>query len=544
MVATKQHFSPQNSDTRRLAAFARGGSITTPIALPNTDQSRNYTLDGLGNWRATGLTPVGGSSTTDQRNHNYVNEITQRTVGTNSQVVFQYDGTPGASNGNLANDGTLIYSYDALNRPIQIVNEGLVIATYVYDAMNRRVRKAVSNGGLPVNIPDGTTDYIWQGNQVMEERNPFGGSGSTDTPIRQYIWGTYIDECIQLTTLATLGPQSLPAGAYYLLQDLLYRAVALTDFTGTVVEAYDTEAYGNTIIFTSPGTDGVWFTDDDVQSSYGANEIIYCGYPDCGIATAVIGTGLYDPETELYYVRNRTYNPTLGRWIQRDPIGYAGGINLYEYAGGRTTIEADPMGEYAFPNNFVPGMGTFDVTITSEPAAANMPFRSHVQVEFHPSQAIIKQNKNCPICTEIQAIQFANTREYHWWGSSDFFGWHPDKDNPFFPGATPWRFGRPWPLVSSDDPGATWGVRFTSTGIRQEFRLYAVCTAGKDKGKSFGFASWGHEFNWGFWTGGNPSPTRVSVTRWVEGVSSTGTATQNFGVSRVALAPLPGGVSW
>jgi RHS repeat-associated protein len=28
-----------------------------------------------------------------------------------------------------------------------------------------------------------------------------------------------------------------------------------------------------------------------------------------------------DPETELYYVRNRMYNPALGRWIQRDPIG-------------------------------------------------------------------------------------------------------------------------------------------------------------------------------------------------------------------------------
>jgi len=310
---------------------AGGGSVTTAITLPNTDQSRNYKLDGLGNWKTSTYTPVGGSATTDQRNHNYVNEITQRTLTGSSPVVFQYDGSPGASNGNLANDGTLIYSYDALNRPIQIINEGLVIATYVYDAMNRRVRKTVSNGGLPVNIPNGTTDYIWQGSQVMEERNPFGGSGSTDTPIRQYIWGTYIDECIQLTTLVTLGAQNLPAGTYYLCQDLLYRAVALTNSSGTVVEAYDTDAYGNTIIFTGPGTDGVWFTDDDTQSNYGANEIIYCGYR-------------YDPETELYYVRNRTYSPVLGRWLQRDPIGYAGGINLYEYVSGRSAIALDANG--------------------------------------------------------------------------------------------------------------------------------------------------------------------------------------------------------
>ena len=109
---------------------------------------------------------------------------------------------------------------------------------------------------------------------------------------------------------------------YYLLQDLLYRAVALTNSSGQIVEAYDCEAYGNTLIFTAPDTSGNWWGDAAVQSNYGANEIIFCGYR-------------YDPESQLHYVRNRTYNPALGRWIQRDPIGYQGGINLYGYVGGR-----------------------------------------------------------------------------------------------------------------------------------------------------------------------------------------------------------------
>jgi RHS repeat-associated protein len=51
-----------------------------------------------------------------------------------------------------------------------------------------------------------------------------------------------------------------------------------------------------------------------------------------------------DPETQLYYVRNRTYNPTLGRWVQRDPIGYFGGIDLYEYVNGRAATALGPMG--------------------------------------------------------------------------------------------------------------------------------------------------------------------------------------------------------
>ena len=101
----------------------------------------------------------GGSQTTDPRDHNYVNEITQRAVTGSSPVVFQYDGATGASNGNLKNDGTLIYAYDALNRLIQAnrVSDGLIIATYLCDAMNRRVRKTISNGGLTGSVPNSTT---------------------------------------------------------------------------------------------------------------------------------------------------------------------------------------------------------------------------------------------------------------------------------------------------------------------------------------------------------------------------------------------------
>ena len=189
-----------------------------------------------------------------------------------------------------------------------------------------------TNGGLTGNIPNGTTDYIWQGWQTVEERSPFGGSGSTDTPTKQYVWGTYIDECIQLNLLVAAGPQSVPVGAYYLLQDLLYRAVALTNSSGQIAEAYDCEAYGNTLIFIAPDTSGNWWGDEAVQASYGANDIVYCGYR-C------------DPETQLYYVRNRTYNSVLGRWIERDPIGYSGGINLYGYASDSPARNFDAFGE-------------------------------------------------------------------------------------------------------------------------------------------------------------------------------------------------------
>jgi RHS repeat-associated protein len=52
----------------------------------------------------------------------------------------------------------------------------------------------------------------------------------------------------------------------------------------------------------------------------------------------------YDFENSTYHYRNRTYNPSLGRFMQPDPTGTDGGINLYEYAAGDPINKTDPTG--------------------------------------------------------------------------------------------------------------------------------------------------------------------------------------------------------
>ncbi|MCW8129161.1 MAG: hypothetical protein KIS92_02145 [Planctomycetota bacterium] len=49
-------------------------------------------------------------------------------------------------------------------------------------------------------------------------------------------------------------------------------------------------------------------------------------------------------EFGLQYLRNRFYSPTTGRFISADPIGYEGGLNLYNYCGGDPVNHVDPMG--------------------------------------------------------------------------------------------------------------------------------------------------------------------------------------------------------
>ena len=47
---------------------------------------------------------------------------------------------------------------------------------------------------------------------------------------------------------------------------------------------------------------------------------------------------------DLYLTRHRLYSPRLQRFLSTDPMGLAGGLNLYQYAGGNPVRYVDPLG--------------------------------------------------------------------------------------------------------------------------------------------------------------------------------------------------------
>ena len=65
-------------------------------------------------------------------------------------------------------------------------------------------------------------------------------------------------------------------------------------------------------------------------------------------------TGRENDGNGLYYMRGRYYAPAIGRFISRDPAGFAGGFNLYEYAGDDPVDFSDPTGDWVAIG---PGLG-------------------------------------------------------------------------------------------------------------------------------------------------------------------------------------------
>ena len=163
---------------------------------------------------------------------------------------------------------------------------------------------------------------MYDGWQCVEERELDGG---TWVMRRQYVYGgQYIDEPV-LFDNDTDGDEDIDV-SYWYLHDTNYNVVALADNAGSTVERCWYEPYGPTTFTNASGTANTPATESDY-----ANTLAFQGQR-------------LDTDSGLYYFRNRHYSPTLGRFAQRDPMGYADGMGLYEFVNGRPIRMLDPHG--------------------------------------------------------------------------------------------------------------------------------------------------------------------------------------------------------
>lgn len=200
-----------------------------------------------------------------------------------NSAILTYD-----ANGNLISDGVNTYTWDALNQ-LETISGPNLFASFTYDALGRRISKTV--GGV-------TTQFLYDGQDIVAEIQ--GGAVSVT-----YLRSLNIDE--------SFVRQSVNGNEYYHV-DALGSTLALTNSAGAVTTTYAYEPFGRTQI---TGTSG--------------NPFQYTGRENDG--------------TGLYYYRARYYSPTYHRFLQEDPIGFAGGdVNLYGYVLGNPVSWIDPLG--------------------------------------------------------------------------------------------------------------------------------------------------------------------------------------------------------
>ena len=309
----------------RLIAFDRGDLNAGKTAISGTPvREEDWNLDPLGNWPGYVQKTSGTTDLDQSRTHNKVNEITAiaATTGTDwADPVHDRAGNMTTIPKPASPADALSCQYDAWNRLVEVMDGQTLVGQYRYDGLNRRIRRYAG-------APDTHVHYFYNsGWQVLETRQSGTQSAPPETvqPKHQYAWSLrYIDAPI-LRDENTDADGLCDDERLYYLGDANFNVTALVNRDGEAVERYGYEPYGEVTFY-----DEQWVI-SGTESRCGSTHL-YTGRE-------------YDPETGLYHYRNRYYNPGLGAFLSRDPIGYKGdGPNLYRYVDNRPILFTDPSG--------------------------------------------------------------------------------------------------------------------------------------------------------------------------------------------------------
>ena len=160
--------------------------------------------------------------------------------------------------------------------------------------------------------------------------------------------------------------------------------MALTDSSGAVVEKVKYDPYGQ------PTVSQVG------QAPATGNPFLFQGQRYC-------------PETGLYYFKNRDYLPPLGRFLQRDPLGYVDGMNVYEVLGGKPAFGVDPLGQENVDtlDTMIRGLVQNGYTWDSARRIAKSQYKAYVEVQHTASLLYgpCKAQKNDTCCTSVRHYQ-------------------------------------------------------------------------------------------------------------------------------------------
>ncbi len=303
----------------QLATVARSGTLTvagyttTPAAsvtvngLPTVPYPLNaYVVEGVplangtNTFTALAITDYGRKAT------NVVTAFLPVTA------VFTYDGA-----GNLRSDGRRTFEYDGEQQLTAVTVSNAVRSEFAFDAlMRRRVRREFAwqtNQWVRTN----EVRYVYDGALVLQER------GTNNRPLITYTRGPDLGGSLDGAggIGGLLGFTQHPAtntfahASYH--HDHGGNVIALLGTNQQLAAYYHYDPFGNLLFAGGPLAE--------------ANRLRFSGKE-------------WHPESRLLLYERRAYEPNLQRWLTHDPLGEAGGINLYGFVGNDPVNWFDPDG--------------------------------------------------------------------------------------------------------------------------------------------------------------------------------------------------------
>jgi RHS repeat-associated protein len=246
---------------------------------------------------------------TDSVGNRLTKEVNSQTVtytyvtGTNKiqeitgPVAYTHD-----ANGNITGIGSKVLTYNQNNRLIRVEEISMVLGEYTYNGEGQRIIKTA--GGVTT-----VFHYDFNGNLIAESDE--NGSWNYE----------YLYKGGSRLALVDVASGEI----YSFLNDRLGTPQMLADSTNTIV----------------------W---EGIYEPFGEAEV----NPNSSVVNNFRFPGqYYDQETGFHYNYHRYYDPNNGRYLTPDPIGLAGGINLFSYVLNNSVNKIDPLGLAEYIVNFV-----------------------------------------------------------------------------------------------------------------------------------------------------------------------------------------------
>lgn len=297
---------------------------------------------------ASNLSSITTNGSTQNYTFNSTNSIS-------SGVSSTYD-----SNGSPTTLGSNTYTWDGANRLISFTGPSGTSSSFTYDGLGRLVRVVDSVGGSVV----ADHSYFWCGQvRCLAHDNTQSGS-----PVS--------------TQYFSQGATVSGTPSYY-VQDQLGSVRQLITSAGNVAAEYDYDSYGNRT----------------VVSGTTVSDIGYAGY-------------FYHGASGLNFTMYRAYDSSHARWLNRDPIGEDGGINLYAYTGGNPASFIDPYGLFlVLPANSAPfyqaaaylqqdpGMAQIIQDLENSATEYDIQYINNGNDQYDPGTHTISWDPNSALCT-------------------------------------------------------------------------------------------------------------------------------------------------